>query len=186
MRPPYSKLHITGPGHNPIVLGRKFCAGCGRWRQIGDFERMPRGLRARCRVCQRTYQRELYRDRSPERAEAKREYRRFWQEAQRRRNGTPARAFRHRSTVVDRVERVFLEAKPLLEAMDAFETRELRSLRVRESGKPDVWERLALEAGLDSRALRRLRSGESRRVQLDVADKLAVALDIPLSLLYPP
>jgi transcriptional regulator with XRE-family HTH domain len=168
------------------VLGRKFCSGCGRWRQVNDFERMPRGLRARCRGCQLAYQRTLYRDRSLEQVERKREYRRFWQDARRRRDGMSARAFRHRVTVIDRAEGIYLELEPLLDAMNAYVARELRNGRDSGNGLPDLWESLALEAGLSARAIWRVRSGESRRVRIDVADKIAVALDIPLSLLYPP
>ncbi len=40
MRPAYFGLRIGAPvayRANPIVLGRKFCAECGRWRQVNDF-----------------------------------------------------------------------------------------------------------------------------------------------------
>jgi hypothetical protein len=192
VRPAYSGI-VDRRGvatDNPIVLGRKFCTGCGRWRQANDFERLDRtaaeGLRARCRACQRRYQRALYSRQSPAQRLLKREYRRIWQEGQRRRRGAPPRNFKHRRTVVDRAERIFLEREPLLEAMNAYVARELRSGRDGGNGSPDLWESLALEAGLSARALWRVRSGESQRVQIDVADKIAVALDIPLSLLYPP
>jgi transcriptional regulator with XRE-family HTH domain len=46
-------------------------------------------------------------------------------------------------------------------------------------------ERLEQLAGVSEKTVSRLRSGESRRVRLDVADKLAVVLGIPLELLCP-
>lgn len=188
MRPPYSGVvdHRGAAGGNPVVLGRKFCSGCGRWRQVNDFPRLTRavgwGLRARCWVCFRAYQRALHRNMTPEQLDLKREYGRIWLEGERRRNGVPLRA--NRKTVVDHAERIFLDRKPLVEAMDRYATQELASGRVR-GGQSDLWTALALEAGLEPRALYRVRTGESRRVRLDVADKIAVALDIPLAVLYP-
>src|SRR5437764_9448320 len=35
-RAPYWELHARG-GASEVVLGRKFCSGCGRWRHWCDF-----------------------------------------------------------------------------------------------------------------------------------------------------
>jgi hypothetical protein len=187
MRPPYSG--VVKQGANPIVLGRKFCSGCGRWRQVNEFPRMRRaagaGLRARCWGCIRTYQRNLYRNMTLEQQANLREYQRIWDQGERRRQGTPTR---RRSTVVDRVERVFLESAPLLNAIQEHVARDYRNGfdPSAPGGLLGGWELIAMTAGIDSRVMRRIRSGESRRVRLDIADRIAVALDIPLALLYPP
>jgi hypothetical protein len=192
MRPPYSGVvdQRGAAGGNPVVLGRKFCSGCGRWRQVNDFPRVRRrvggGLRARCWACHRRYQRELHRNSTPEQRALRREYGRFWLEAERRRNGTPEREFKRKRAVVDQPERIFLDRKPLVEAMNRYAKREIASGRDGGNGMPDLWKALAREAGLQPRALHRLRTGESKRVRIDIADKIAVALDTPLALLYPP
>ena len=193
MRPPYSGVvdQRGAKGGNPIVLGRKFCSGCGRWRPVHDFPRMDRkvggGLRARCWVCHRRYQSRLVAGLSPERAKLRREYHRIWFEGWRRRQGIPERNFHNRKTVIDRAERVLLDPAPLLEAIE-----ERLDLERRSGWHPDDTngmlgglEGLAQIAGISSRSLTRLRSGESRHVRLDVADQIAVALEIPLTLLYP-
>jgi hypothetical protein len=49
------------PGENPVVLGRRFCSACGRWRLLLDFgvgrympgTDTPAYFQAHCRTCQR-------------------------------------------------------------------------------------------------------------------------------------
>jgi hypothetical protein len=68
--------------------------------------------------------------------------------------------------------RVFLDAEPLLVQIGMW-------VRAR----PLI--ELAREAGIPERSIRRIMSGESAHVRLDMADKLACAMNQPLGLLYP-
>ena len=165
---------------NPVVLGRKFCAGCGRWRPVHDFARYRSGSpRPRCGCCERLRARWKRTHTTPEQLERKREYQRIWCEAQRRKQGIPERECDRRSAV-DQIERVFLDPQPIIEVVDRYLERHRRV------GIELTWEEVARHAGVADRTLRRLWSGESQRVRLDVADKLAVSLGSALSLLYPP
>lgn len=173
MSPAYSGLRSGHP--NPVVCGRKFCSKCGRWRHIVDFDvqrargREPR-LRSWCRTCQRVYNRGSNARRSEQQRELAREYQRIWHEVQRRRAGIPPRNWRRRLPV----ERIFLDPAPLLSAMD---------LWIKAQPEPS-WKALARQAGLEPRAIQRLRHGESQHVRIDIADRLALAIEVPLSLIY--
>jgi hypothetical protein len=59
MREAYWELHVRGgtAPRSPVVLGRKHCAGCGRWRHVCDFGVIRGRFRARCRACHRAYMR---------------------------------------------------------------------------------------------------------------------------------
>lgn len=173
MRPKWSGINQTA--FNPIVAGHKFCGRCGRWRQINDFG--PNNLgqpRSYCQTCQRLASRRFYKQRGEKALERDRESSRMYREAKRRERGTPVRNFSNRRTVIDRPERVLLPREPLVREMRAF-------LKITGMG----WESLARRAGVDSRSLHRIEHGESKRVRIDLADKIAVAMDIPLSLIYP-
>jgi hypothetical protein len=157
-----------------VVCGRKFCARCGRWRHVCDFERDPRnrtsGLYSWCRACHRIWKRERYARRTPAERELINEYRRIWNEVQRRRAGIPPRNWRTLRPLPPRDQGELLDPAPLLTAMKRWDG----SQRA-----------LARKSGVPPRQLYRIESGESRRVQLNVADRLALALGIPLELLYP-
>jgi hypothetical protein len=71
--------------------------------------------------------------------------------------------------------RIFLAREPLVEELTAWRRENLAR----------SWVTLGQRAGVPERSIRRIVSGESRHVRLDMADKLAMALDQPLSLLYP-
>lgn len=166
MRPPYSGF---GPGKpNPIVVGRKFCPSCGRWRAVHDFrvERTNR-LHTWCVACQNVRKRVAWRQRTVEQIELRREYRRIQAEVLRRRAGATVRRFRDRQLPI---ERVFLPVGPLLEVL---------------SDVPESDIHLAALAGVSPRLLYRLRSGESAHVRIDVADRLMTAIGVPLALIYP-
>jgi DNA-binding transcriptional regulator YiaG len=109
-----------------------------------------------------------------EQIENKREYQRFYAEMQRRAAGVQVRepmiARRELKTT-----RTTLDHGPLLRAIDEHLERFELSER-----------KFAEVNGLSDRAIRRWRSGESKRVRLDVADQVAVAIGVPLSLIYPP
>jgi ribosome-binding protein aMBF1 (putative translation factor) len=157
---------------NPIVLGRKFCSRCGHWRHACDFAPRWRntgsGLSSQCRACTRIMNRESYARRTPEQRDRANEYHRIWSEVQRRRAGKPARTA-NRPSVVDRPERILLDPAPLIAALRRYEYSQVE---------------LAARAGIRPRAIYRITHGESKHVRVDVADKLAVALGLPLEVIY--
>lgn len=171
MRPAYWQLTQRGglPREGVVVLGRKFCAGCGHWRHVADFGEYRGGPRARCRACTRIYQRNWHANATPEQRARINEYHRIWYEAKQREAGGQRQFYRR--SVVDQVERVLLEPGPLLS-------------EVERSGLTDL--ELQALSGISARAIYRLRTGGSRHIRLDVADKLAVGLGVPLALLYHP
>jgi hypothetical protein len=175
VRPAYAglraraKVAIRG---NPIVLGRKYCADCGRWRLLLDFSPQVRGsaqYSPYCRVCTARRHRRSYH--APHPAEwwaLRREYARIYSQAKRREAGIPARQWR-RATVVDKIEMVGLRPEPLLAVIAQLDLSDIEVARL---------------ARVTPRSIYRLRVGESRHVRLDVADKLAHALGVPLELIY--
>ena len=167
MRPPWSGIHQGVP--NPVVCGRRFCTKCGRWRLVCDFASLHGQPRTCCSTCQAVKQRVKYRTQTPLQRQLRREYERIYREAQRRRRGVQPRNFRHRRSVIDRVEFVGLPPEPLLAAITSV-------------GLPDIV--LGAAAGVPPRSVYRLRVGESRHVRIDVADKLALAIGVPLWLIY--
>lgn len=111
----------------------------------------------------------------------KRERQRFNAEGKRRQEGIPQRQFKNRKTVIDRGERIFLPREPLLREIDFWLQLHLPEWRRDEDR---TVENLASLAGTSARQVYRLQVGESRHVQLDLADRLAMAMGIPLVLLY--
>ena len=105
---------------------------------------------------------------SAERRSLQREYDRIYKEAKRRERGVLERKCNRRS-VVDKPEQVFLPGAPLLAELD------------RCNGELSM---IAMRAGVSERQILRYRIGESAYVRLDVADRLAVAMGIPLELIY--
>jgi len=172
MREAYWELRRRGgPAgeRSPVELGRKFCAGCGRWRLALDFAPWKGRLRARCRTCTRRYQRQWLANCTPEQRERIREYARIWDEARRRRQGVPPRNFHNRRSAVDEIERIYLDPAPLVAELERVE---LRALSKR--------------SGVPERSIDRILHGQSRHVRLDLADKLAVGLGFNLTLIYGP
>jgi hypothetical protein len=174
MRPAWCGFHAGGTYRNPIVCGRKFCAQCGRWRIISDFTREANRhkdtLRSWCVTCTNRKKAET-REKiklDPIRLEHHREYQRIWAEVQRRRAGIPPKCFSNKITVIDRIEHLYLPPDPLVKEIVRFNN----------------YRELSKKSGVPERSIRRLVDGESRRVRLDLADKIAHALDIPLELLY--
>lgn len=171
MRPAYWRLHLRG-GHSAVVLGRKFCAGCGHWRHVCDFSPMRGQPRGRCHPCQNRYQRAWHAHMTPDQRARRREYDRIYKDAKRRQAGQRALRPRHPPL---RAERVFFPPGPLLALLnDAVPSAAIPS-----------WEVLSRLSGLDGHTIRRLRFGESAHVRIDVADRLAAALGLPLALVYP-
>jgi hypothetical protein len=151
-----------------IVCGRKYCTGCGRWRLLVDFGRQRGRFRSRCRTCHNASERERHLALSDEQRERWREYQRIWHEAKRREAGVPERDYDKRSPV-DVPERVFLERAPLI-----------AELRLRNG----EYRMIAQRSGVPARTITRLLNDGGRFVRLDVADKLAVALGVPLAVVY--
>lgn len=195
MRPPY---RATGKrGTNPVVLGRKFCPSCGRWRLLVDFHvngRWPNGeprhWQGSCATCQRIHKREVngHQPRPPALTHEERlaRARERWRQRRedpvwladrreyeriykeaKRREAGIKPTTHRRRTVVDRREYVFLDPGPLLGAIKG-------------------WEDLDLEkvTGIPARTIYRYRVGESRHVRLDLADRLALAVGTHLYDLY--
>jgi hypothetical protein len=203
MRPAYREL--GGRGANPVVLGRKHCTRCGHWRPVLDFYPRRRDLdgvatswQSVCVTCMRTRQRdtaglrrrgkpyaqrqarltaeqrrvrqrERYRQRrkDPIWLARYREYGRIYQEANRRKRGIAPRNFHNRRTVIDKLEWVYLQPEPLVDALRGVEIRAL-----------------SRRAKVPERSIDRLLRGESRHVRIDLADRLALALGLSLSLIY--
>jgi hypothetical protein len=151
------------------VLGRKFCPRCGHWRHLCDFRPIAGGPDSYCQACRYILKREAYARRTAAQREAKREYDRIWYEVKRRRAGTPPRPFKRRRTVIDQREGIYFPVEPLLKALKDWDA---------------GYKALARAAGVPERTIYRFRYGESVRVQIDVADKLAVALGIPSAVLW--
>jgi hypothetical protein len=183
VRPPWSGLaaerlraangySYAGRAPVQIVLGRRFCIGCGRWRHLCDFGHMQRegrgsAMRSRCRACSRIQAKRYRERRTARQTELVREYGRIWQEAQRRKRGIVPRQY-NRRTVIDRRERVLLPVEPI------------RGLLKEHFGE---WRTIAAATGLSERTLSRL-VYEQRHVRIDVADRIAYALGEPFGLLY--
>jgi hypothetical protein len=65
-----------------------------------------------------------------------------------------------------------LDAGPLVEQIQAW----------RESGR--LYKDLSADSGVAARSIRRYVAGERTHVRLDCADRLSIALNVPLSSLY--
>jgi hypothetical protein len=171
-KPDQRRTTISRGVPNRIVLGRKFCARCGHWRHACDFRPEPAnasGLRSYCAACDRIRRREAWASATPEQRQLVTEYRRIWAEVNRRKQGVPVRNFQNRRTVVDRTEYVFLPRDPLVALI--------------ESANVEI-ETLARSASVPQKTIARWRTGESGTVRLDCADRVALALGVPLWALY--
>lgn len=106
----------------PIQCGRKFCAKCGRWRHVCDFqcrERLGDGsarLTTRCTTCLRIDQRQIVSRRAIR--ERRREYQRIWCEAQRRQAGIPPRNWGERSNRATESPLKQIDVTPFREAFE--------------------------------------------------------------------
>jgi hypothetical protein len=173
-------------GTEPTECGRRFCIGCGRWRPLVDFEwverRGWRGWRARCCACRRIEERARYANRSLQERERRREYERIYLEVQRRQQGIPPRTYHNHTTVVDHIERVFLAREPLATCLRTYLAATFPGKSVEGGGLRGLASRYP---GLHERTMDRILTGESKHVRLDVADRIAVAIGVPLAVMYP-
>lgn len=173
-RAKWSGIHQGAP--NPPVLGRKHCGGCGQWRPLADYR--PSHDLTYCEHCIRSRSAQRWQARTPQQQDDRREYERFYRDQQRRQANIPVRTFkRPRRSVVDRTERILLPREPLLEAIEHYARAHTRSAEF-------SWEQFAAQVDCSQRAIYRIRTGESRRVRIDVADRIACGIGIPLSLIY--
>jgi hypothetical protein len=110
-----------------------------------------------------------YYARTPEQVERQREYERIWHDAKRREWGVPPRNFHNRRTVLDGRRESLIERAPLLVELAALNgsQREVAEL-----------------AGVPERTLYRLLHDGGRWVALDTADRLAIAMGVPLAVIY--
>lgn len=177
MRPPFCGLKQGNP--NPVVVGRRFCPACGRWRLVAtDFAITSGGkVRAWCRPCQNHSNELSIARRSEEQRERIREYQRIWHEVQRRRAGVPERNFnyapenkRRRKTVIDKPERVMLPPEPIRALLAHLD----------DGGQTA----LARRAKVSPKAISRIINAEQNHVRIDTADKITHALGLPLGLVY--
>ena len=172
LRPPYWRLRIKG-GTREVVCGRKYCSVCGRWRHVCDFAIQDRRLTAKCRTCLRVTARYYNANLTPTQRELKLEYQRMWKDGRRREEDRPERIARkvgyRNGSAIDRREAIYFPVGPLKAALDALDDGEFGEL--------------ARRAGVGERAIYRLRYINTK-VQIDVADKLAVALGTTSQLLF--
>jgi hypothetical protein len=141
-----------------------------------------------CYGCARAVARERWQriKADPERHRDLAEYRRFYYDAvDRDRRGVkgPDRRANRRHSVIDHPERILLDPAPLLAELERFTTEADEHFTA--NGHRTIWTLLAKQSGVSQRALYRLRYGESKHVRIDIADKLCVAIGVPLSVLYP-
>jgi hypothetical protein len=154
-----------------IVLGRKFCTRCGRWRPVHDYRLRADGvtLYGQCRACVRTTQRDGYarRREDPEWLERRREYERIYHEAKRREAGIEARVWVHGRPYPDASTKWVTDAEPIRELVRDW---------------PGTISALAKRAGVSDRLLVRLRN-EGGNVTVAAADRIALAAGLHLDLL---
>jgi hypothetical protein len=74
----------------------------------------------------------------------------------------------------------WLPKRPLLLALEDY-----RRMHCYDQETPLFWRELAVAADTTDRTLYRIRH-EGKFVRLDTADRLAIAIGLPLSLIYPP
>lgn len=195
MRPPYPPLQRAGGYGTRVVLGRKFCPGCGRWRHCCDYpRRAPDRIAPRCWVCERAQQRAYVAKRTRADRDLRNEYLRFRTEALARAAGrtyTPRNS--RRKAVLERsapLRNPRVEPGPLAKAIDAYLRRlAAEAQRDRYLGSTNQFDgsmamqRLAELCGVSERTIYAIRH-EARGTRLDTADRIALAIGTPLSLIY--
>lgn len=132
-----AKRGISTPS---VVLGRKFCSGCGRWRHVCDFTHDGERIGSRCYACVRLNRRA-------------------------RGSSRPTRT---------------VDVGVLLAELED------HRLRQRANGHPDYsWADLARDSGITDRTLRRYRTGEITHVSIVRADEACVGIGTAFGSLYP-
>lgn len=165
------KRHYT---RNPVILGRKNCAHCGRWRHIMDFPK-----RGSCYSCLKAEWEE--RRQSPEWKENRREYNRMYYSARQRAMGRAVvpRYKARKGLKNDKQERLPID--PLRAHIQSWmQTYVAQAEHDWDTGK------LALGqvTGLPDKTVDRLLH-ENKQVNVNTADRIAVATGTHLRILYP-
>jgi hypothetical protein len=124
---------------------------------------------ARCYRCSRVGRAYYYRHQTPEQRANLNERLRFYKHGQRRAAGVPELGYIRRS-VVDRAEYVFVPKAALVAELE------------RRFGQ---WDELARKAGIPARTIFRIVHEDGRFVRVDIADRLAVAMGMTFTLIYP-
>jgi len=155
-----------------------------------DFDTQPDGkgvrrLRSWCRTCERIRNREQQRNRTPRQRELRREYQRFWAEVRRRRKGVPQRNWLPNGKRRVKKDRIVLNPAPLVREIERWVLAQDHDDKPHTRVLGQGYEALARLSGVPARSIYRIRTGESRHVSLASADKLCVAIGVPLALLYP-
>lgn len=184
MRPPYSGF--TGAYCNPLVGGRKHCTVCGRWRHGIDFfahRRSPLLLSSRCKTCARRQSRATRRD--PVRGPLRREYDRIWREGQRRAAGVPERPGRRSPPDMGRsTGGRMLPTAPLIPFLKHWMNVYAETHPTGTNGHWQGIQGLATASDVPERRLYNILTGRQVRCHYIVADRLAVAVGLSLTLVY--
>jgi len=163
-------------GTEPVILGRRICRACGRWRSVLDFTPNPKtgAPLPRCQACIRAANRASYRRmlEDAERHERRKEYSRIYGEARRRAAGVPARQWSSWDRLPDHNRLARLKIEPLAEVV----LRELRAATLRE---------LAERSGVPERRIYQVTHYETAFISATVADRLLVACGVSLVSAYP-
>lgn len=181
-----------------VVCGRKHCASCGRWRHLVDFHPVRRANRiyadAYCRACRRVRKRNDYAKRRLDREwmERKREYYRFWTEVRRRRAGIPPRTLKHRPVPDDPpwrhpdggYVRRRVPTAPLVPVVELWLREYAAEHPAAVNGRRGVMA-LARRASVPERRINGVLRLETATTHYVVADRLAVAMGLTLTLIYP-
>jgi hypothetical protein len=184
----------TGAGRrNPtsFVCGRKFCTTCGRWRLLVDFgptRRDPLGLQSRCRTCRRVIARERMRT-DPGYAARLREEAQFNAEARRRLEGRPEPRGRRvvppdPPTHGRREMPRNLPVAPLAVHVDAWLTAYAVEHPAWVNGGRRGVTALSEMSGVPPRRIWGLLHNEFPRTHYTIADRLATAMGLSLTLVY--
>ena len=139
-------------------------------------------LESYCEACTRARSREQYRQLTPKQYRRKRardrSANRFYRDRLAREAGGPGLPIGV-GELPNSKQRILLPREPLLAEMESY------LLRQRANGHPDFsWEQLAFEVGCPQREIYRIRTGESKRVSSKVADRIAMGIGVPLSMIY--
>ena len=188
MRPPFRWLRADA---GPIVCGRKFCTGCGRWRHVIDFGHHSAsryGIRARCRTCTRRY--EIAYWSQPDALARRRESQRFHKHAKRRARGVAQRRTPYRLRFGDgyldsvapygpaTVDPALLAAH-VAQWLAAYDAQHIGHGARFGSGAHHA---LAVASGVPERRIYGVLHGE--RCHRVTADRLACAIGLPLATIY--
>lgn len=172
------------------ILGRLNCQRCGRWRPVSDFGHHRGGISYTCIVCVRAASRAAVARRNAEQRELRREYERIYKEARRRQAGIPEREWVTRTAPPD----PHMRGSSLHRHVDSAALRPhlMAWLRAYAAEHPFDWgyaanrgiSALANASTVPERRIYGIVTGESERTHYAVADRLAVAIGLSLTVIY--